>query len=235
MQRIKILINSFYKNTQARQHLMRSLRNNKNYTDFQFIICIGGYTELSEYKITKRKNVAFIKCPHNSIDFTGIITVIENQHDDLFNDGDYYFYIHDTCAAGGNFLSRVSDLDISNNPLSIPLLSRYSKNMGIYSNQLIMKHQKFVISPHLKNTDNNLALKYKREGVSREDHLFRRPKLNWSSCLCTREIMHERAVDYYKTGILRDVFYYPSVDLYKMQANNPRLIKNPRQNAILDL
>lgn len=238
---IKILINSFYKNSQAVSHLMKGMRKNKNFNNFQFIICVGGHTELSEYKVTARRNVASIKCPHNSIDFTGIVTVAENQHRDLFNDSDYYFYLHDTCAVGPNFLSHVSNIDISNNPLGIPLLRRYAKNIGVYSNKLILQHRGFATT-RLKNKDNNLAMEYKKKGISWEDLFFTkkpgRSVMNTSLINPKQKeprVVREGPVDYYKTGTLRDVFYWPSLDLYKIQANNKHILKSVRNNAVLDL
>ena len=73
---MKIVINSHSKSNIALQHLLESLKENDiNYCDV--IVVIGGHYNLNNYEITKDENITYIRANHNSIDFTGLITLLE--------------------------------------------------------------------------------------------------------------------------------------------------------------
>ena len=111
-QHITLVINSHKNNIDlALKRLLKSLDKfniNKN----KIIIIIGGYENL-DYEIYDESNISTIKAPHNSIDFTGLISLLELKNN--FNDLEYFFYIHDTCKIGPNFFKKLYELKLCKN------------------------------------------------------------------------------------------------------------------------
>ena len=79
------------------------MRKYNGFNDFEIIIAIGGYYELLDYEIEKKENITYIKCNHNSIDFTVLIALLELYHNDT---DEHYFYLHDTCKIGEKFYDK---------------------------------------------------------------------------------------------------------------------------------
>lgn len=221
---MKLLINSYKNNQIALDVLLDSLKAIPEFLNIECIVCVGGFTDDEGYTISSDNNISYIKCNHNSIDYTAFVTVAENQETSLFNEEDHYFYMHDTCKAGPQFIENINKIDTTN-MLGKPLLGKHSKNIGVYSNEIIMKH-KYFLTAKTKNTDDSQAMKYKDLGYRWEDAIFRmhggRQKM--PGCLIRDDdqpgkIEVSKPVDYYGTGNLRIVSYYPAMDLYKIQAN----------------
>ena len=86
---------------------------------------------------------------------------------------------------------------------------------GIYSQKIINEFNDFLLSK--KNTDENECLKYKSINYN-EDYIFNNDQNNkvldnydgWN---------YTGPSDYYNTGTMRIVEYYPNLDLYKIKAN----------------
>jgi len=74
---MKIVINSFINNNIALLHLLENLQKCDEYLEYDIIIVIGGYYGLENYEISIENNITYIKCNHNSIDYTGLITLME--------------------------------------------------------------------------------------------------------------------------------------------------------------
>ena len=88
---LTIVINSFIDNNIALEHLMNSLQiNNNKFKTYNFIIVIGGYYGLENYKVIQENNITTIHANHNSIDFTGLITLLELYDNKISN---YYLYL----------------------------------------------------------------------------------------------------------------------------------------------
>jgi hypothetical protein len=206
---MKIVINSHSKSNIALQHLLDSLKENDiNYCDI--IIVIGGHYNLNNYEITKNENITYIHANHNSIDFTGLITLLE-----LYNDTDeYYMYLHDTCKIGKNFYNKLKSINLTN-VSSIRINKRFSMNIGIYSQKIINQFKDFLLSK--KNTNENECMKFKSIDFN-EDYIFNNDENNkildnydgWN---------YTGPTDYYNTGTMRIVEYYQNFDLYKIKAN----------------
>jgi len=207
---MKIVINSHIKSNIALQHLLESIKENDiNYCDI--IIIIGGYYNLENYEIIKDKNITYIHANHNSIDFTGLITLMELYYNNI---NEYYMYLHDTCKIGKNFYNKLKSINLMN-VSSIKINKNYSMNIGIYSQTLINKFKVFLLSK--KNTNENKCMIYKSINYN-EDYLFNNDTNN--------KILdnfngpkHTGPTDYYNTGTMRIVEYYPNLDLYKIKAN----------------
>jgi hypothetical protein len=206
---MKIVINSHSKSNIALQHLLESLRENDiNYCSI--IVVIGGYYSLSDYEITKDENITYIRANHNSIDFTGLITLLELYN----NTNEYYLYLHDTCKIGKNFYNKLKSIDLTD-VSSIKINKLFSMNIGIYSQNIINDFKDFLLSK--KNTDENKCMQYKCINYN-EDYIFNNDPNNkildnydgWN---------YTGPTDYYNTGTMRIVEYYPNLDLYKIKAN----------------
>jgi hypothetical protein len=206
---MKIVINSHAKSNIALQHLLESLKENDiNYCDV--IVVIGGYYNLNNYEISKDENITYIHANHNSIDFTGLITLLELYN----NTNEYYVYLHDTCKIGKNFYNKIKSIDLTN-VSSIKINKNFSMNIGIYSQRIINEFKDFLLSK--KNTNENECMKYKSIEYN-EDYIFKNDQNNklldnydgWN---------YTGPSDYYNTGTMRIVEYYPNFDLYKIKAN----------------
>lgn len=208
---MKIVINSHIKSDIALNHLLESMRSCKEFKDFEVIIFIGGYYEYSDYNIHKIDNITYIKCNHNSIDFTGLISLIE-----LFSDNinEYYMYLHDTCKIGENFYTKLKNINLEN-VSSIKINKLFSMNIGIYSQKIINQFKNFLLSK--KNIDDSKCMEFKSINYC-EDYIFNNDKNN---ILLENYSGHNYTgpTDYYKTGTMRIVEYYPNLDLYKIKAN----------------
>jgi hypothetical protein len=207
---MKIVINSHTKSNIALQHLLESLKeNNINYCDV--IVVIGGYYNLDNYEIIKDEDITYIHANHNSIDFTGLITLMELYNDNI---DEYYVYLHDTCKIGNNFYNKIKSIDL-NNVSSIKISKRNSMNIGIYSQRIINDFKDFLLSK--KNTNENECMKYKSINFN-EDYIFNNDKNN--IVLDNYDnYNYTGPTDYYNTGTMRRVEYYPNLDLYKIKAN----------------
>ena len=211
---MKIVINSHIKGAIALNHLLESINyvreNNDKDKKYDIIIVIGGYYSLEKYEIEKQDNITIIKCNHNSIDFTGLIALLEL----FFNNKDeYYFYLHDTCKIGINFFKKLESINLTN-VSSVKIHRHTSMNIGIYSQQIINNYKDFLLSK--KNTDENKCTEFKVN--SHEDHIF---NTDGNNIIFENYdgYIHSVPFDYYFTGTMRKVEYYPNLDLYKIKAN----------------
>ena len=210
-EKIKIVINSHNKSTIALNHLLESMRNHPEFLNFEHIIFIGGYYDNKDYIQNDDKNIKYIQCNHNSIDFTSFIALTEIE--EYSNSDNYYFYMHDTCRIGINFYKKIN-IDISS-ITTAKIHGRYSMNIGIYSQKIINQFKDFLLTK--KNTDESKCMQFKTVDYN-EDHIFHNDPNNillenYSDWL------YKGPLDYYNTGTMRLIEYYPNVDLYKIKAN----------------
>jgi hypothetical protein len=87
-------------------------------------------------------------------------------------------------------------------------------NIGIYSQKIINDFREFLLSK--KNTKEEDCMHFKLNGD--EDYIFHHDKNNklldnYSGWISTGP------TDYYNTGTMRIVEYYPNLDIYKIKAN----------------
>jgi len=192
--------------------LLDSMKLNKCFSEYEIIVAIGGYYEIPEYVIEKDENIVYVKCNHNSIDFTGLIALCELYGEDT---SEYYLYIHDTCKVGDNFFSLLKLIDTTG-VTSMKLNNTYSMNMGIYSQNIINLSKDFLMTQ--KNTDPEQSLKYKKLCVGTEDHITNTDK-NVKIIGNQRGPVVSGPTDYYNNGTLRITEYYSNLDIYKIKAN----------------
>ena len=137
---MKIVINSHNKGNIALEHLLESMKECEEFNDYEIIIFIGGYYSHTDYVITKKENITYVECNHNSIDFTGLITLSELYSGDI---NEYYLYLHDTCKVGKNFYKKLKAIDLTN-VSSIRINIPHSMNIGIYSQKKINEVKEFL-------------------------------------------------------------------------------------------
>ena len=128
---MKIVINTHVKGSIALNHLLDSMRKQKEFNEYEILIVIGGYYNHDTYKCRTEDNITYIECNHNSIDLTSLIAIF-----DLYKDleEEYYFYLHDTCKVGDNFYQKLKSIDlygvssIKINKILITILIFFSNN-----------------------------------------------------------------------------------------------------------
>ena len=149
--------------------------------------------------------------PHNSLDFTGLITVVE-----LGLDSDWWFLLHDTTYVGPRFYKNLQALDLTEEtvPLSIHNVHP-GANMGLYSREFISANKDKILS--LKNPSklDEDVHKFKRMLVETEDDLFR----GASKSLNGVAPKYIGPKDFYGTGQQRLIEHFQNIDLYKVKAN----------------
>ena len=208
---MKIVINSHAKSNIALQHLLESLKENDIVNYLDVIVVIGGHYNLNNYEIIQNENITYIHANHNSIDFTGLITLMELCNNDI---NEHYVYLHDTCKIGKNFYNKIKSIDLTN-VSSIKINKHFSMNIGIYSQKIINEFKEFLLSK--KNNNENECMNFKSVNFN-EDYIFNNDANNklldnydgWN---------YTGPTDYYNTGTMRIVEYYPNLDLYKIKAN----------------
>jgi len=209
---MKIVINSHVKSTIALEHLLESMRVHSAFHTYEIFVMIGGFYANANYDIKKDKNITYVYCNFNSIDFTGLIALSELYAADI---DEHYFYMHDTCKVGPTFFQKLASIDIRN-VSSIRINQGSSMNIGIYSQRLINTFKQFLIG--YKNTIEAQCLAYKARCIKDEDYLFIHDRNN--STLNNFHCRHHTGpTDYYKTGTMRIVEYYANIDIYKIKAN----------------
>jgi hypothetical protein len=164
-------------------------------------------------KFIDNGNFTYIKCYHNSIDFTALISILE-LYENTIPTNNLYFYIHDTCKVGSNFFNKLKEINNMENISTIRINGLYSMNIGVYSGKILNQFKDFLLSQ--KNTNKNKEIEFKIN--HKEDYIFHNDPnniildnySNWN---------YTGPTDYYNTGTLRIVEYYPNIDLYKIKAN----------------
>jgi len=205
---MKVVINSHVNSTIALNHLLESLKEHRfHYCDV--IVVIGGHYELDTYKIKKENGIIYVRANHNSIDYTGLITLLET----CSHNNEHYVYLHDTCKIGPHFQSKLKSINLTN-VSTIKINRDFSMNIGIYSQKIINEFREFLLSK--KNTKEEDCMHFKLH--SNEDYIFHHDKNNklldnYSGWISTGP------TDYYNTGTMRIVEYYPNLDIYKIKAN----------------
>lgn len=169
---------------------------------------IGGYPE---YEKIEKDGVNLYFVDHNSIDFTGIISVL-----DLGLKSDYWFLLHDTCYVGNNFYNKVCNFDYKEAD-AVKMYFTVSMNMGAYKQSYLESIKDSLFEFKNQNYSLESLHHYKKICVQKEDIFFNNAKnlLTYNTTPGTTE----GPLDYYQNGILRVIEYYSDIDLYKIKAN----------------
>ena len=210
---MKIVINSNDRGAIALNHLLESMKLCEEYNEYQIIVVIGGYySNTNCYEISHHENITYIKCNFNSMDLTGLITLLDLYGEDV---DEYYVYLHDTCKVGKTFYKKIKAINLTN-VSSIKINKTFSMNIGIYSQKIINHFKEFLST---KNTDECKMMIFKSYVIKHEDYIFRNDKNNFILDNYDESVRHTGPSDYYNTGNMRIVEYYPNLDIFKIKAN----------------
>ena len=210
-----IVINSYKDNNIARTRLIKDLKKQQPFKRINLVVCIGGYVDNETNIISQDKNITTIKCNTNSIDYTGFVALLECIKQLNFTPDTKFFYLHDTCATGSNFLDKLSRIDTRQHD-NIRLTTKQSMNIGIYTMRSLIGLSNFILGK-TRNVRQQDVMKYKKLGFNWEDSIFKQTSSHTSIC-------HHKGViveycDYYSTGTTRQVTYYEELDLFKIKSN----------------
>jgi hypothetical protein len=177
-------------------------------------VFVGGFNR--HIKLPNDYGVNIFGVAHNSIDYTGLISLIEFN---LVND--YWFYLHDTCYVGLDFYNKIKNYNYPAVFSSVSVTDGPSMNMGLYSWSLLEKRKKDILNK--KNRDYSVAktLDWKKRGVFWEDEIIGRggPFYYCHDSRVDRGQNREEYNNIYKTDTRRAVEYFIDLDLYKVKAN----------------
>lgn len=160
-----------------------------------------------------KNNIINLAVPHNSIDFTGIIAILENNflRGKLVNS--IIFYTHATAEFGLNFFNLFK-------PESTQMLTRNpSMNIGTYEYNKLQSIKSFILN--FKSSDypsNEEILELKLNAIKQEDIIFTILKVDNVYCE-NNKIKIKNPSDVYNTGTQRITEHYTTLDFYKFKAN----------------
>ncbi len=163
---------------------------------------IGGYDRYEKLKSDYHRYT----CPHNSIDFTALVSVVE-----LNIESDHWFLLHDTCYVGENFLNNINSYPYQDKNY-VSLTNDLSMNMGSYRWDFI-KENKDKILEYKFNSEDIQSFKIR---LIQEEDVFFRPRV---FCYNNRPRQTTGPTDFYNNNTERIVEYFPDIDLYKVKAN----------------
>ena len=203
----KIVISSFKTSYETTAKLLIESLVNNNFPKSQILLVIGGYEEKTE---TTYQDVKTIKVNHNSYDHTGLIEIIENNHE-----SNYWFSTHDTCIAGNNFINFLKNYKHKKDYTSITDMGWL--NMGMFHKNYLTRNAEYILS--MKNCSKIRAILSERVFTRLEDYDFYIPDYE-----CTRSLEIENI---YKDNKKRNVLYFKNLDLFKYQSYEALNIMKP--------
>ena len=160
-----------------------------------------------------KNNIINLVVPHNSIDFTGMIAILENDflQEKLVNS--IIFYTHATAEFGPNFFNLFK-------PHFTQMLTRKpSMNIGTYEYNKLQSIKSFILN--FKSSDypsREEIIELKLNAIKQEDIIFTILKVDNVYCE-KNKIKIEPPSDVYNTGTQRITEYYTTLDFYKFKAN----------------
>ena len=199
-------VNSQEYNTKALPRLVSSLRSQVNSDD---IVVVMGNSDTEG--VSTETDYTLVRVKHNSMDMTALIGVLDNQSN-LGTLPDSWFYLHDTCEVGSNFLSNLQSKDLSSDVRVHWSVS----NLGVYTNNSLLANSELIQS--YKSSDNP-EWQERRESKHRavcDNNIIYRVNNNTSnlSSDVPEEMSQSRVY-----GVIRKRLYFSELDLYKNWSN----------------
>lgn len=175
--------------------------------DIYFVI--GGYSK-TEHHLSE-EGVNIIQVPQNSIDYTGLIAVLEENIE-----ADYWMLLHDTCYVGPNFYKTVMEYPYKSAP-AVALSSDLSMNIGAYSWGYLQGIKEEILKYRNEDFSEEAIQYWKQKGVADEDMFLHNYRSLYHFTGERRQ--SSGPVDIYGTGVPRMIEYFPGIDFYKVKAN----------------
>ena len=182
------------------------------------------------------------RVPHNSVDFTGLIHIVEQR--ELFLAVKQWFYLHDTSSVGPHFWPNATRWCSSGLPACALPLTRYlpTSSMGLYDAQFLRSPPVVSNASVLKNSRGATGMRWKIRGVGWEDKLFKvcdalspdapirrftrrceNKTLGRRTCLCSQLVVEKEPVRVYADASTpRQVWRFDCADVKKYKANYMR-------------
>ena len=169
---------------------------------------IGGYDVYES--MPNDYDINLYKASHNSIDFTGLISVI-----DLTIKSDYWFLCHDTCKAGTKFYSNIQKHKFNTDTIRLTSESR-SMNIGAYKQSYIYGIKDKILSYRGSSDTKYNIQKLKKRLIDEEDSVLKSDSIgNFNKS--PRKILDSNNI--YDSNVKRITEYFPDIDFYKMKSN----------------
>lgn len=213
--KLKFLINSNIKNFEVTfPKLIHSFPSEVSNQD---ILVVVGNSDKVKFSVCDKYCKLEVK--HNSVDYTSLIAVVENN--DILSKHfvlpEFWFYLHDTCECGKDFLPKLTHF--------IPHLTKNksltlfpSMNLGVYKHSFLFTHSiELLLKRSSDNPPYDEVYKLKCGCVSDEDFLFKiENDIPFTGV--TKGVKLTRPQSIYH-GAKRITEYYEVLDLYKYKAN----------------
>lgn len=127
----------------------------------------GGEKRTAWYNVSR--TLQRLDVQHDSIDFTGIIALLE--HPQALKNEESFFYLHDTTTIDALFHARLTSLTYHG---TCALGKHPSNNIGVYSVSDLLQHRSRILA--MRSTSHPSAcerLEIKRKGFDAEDVVFK--------------------------------------------------------------
>jgi hypothetical protein len=189
--------------------LLESFEKYKKEYNPEIIIIIGGYDAVT---VRKLNSYTIIEVDNNTIDFTGLLYILEN---DILKQ-EHFLYIHDTIVVGETFFIRHANLPSipTNTTVSFQFPSSF---IGIYSKNVLQKFKDELIALKNKDYRETTIQKIKHQCVISEDYIFRLNISNHIFFPTKPDPKWGTTVTIYN-GVPRLPEYYADLDFYKYKA-----------------
>lgn len=174
----------------------------------------GGY---DERVVTKEKNYTHIQTNQNSLEYTGLIDIVEYELK-----SDYWFNIHDTCKVGENFKELLYNIP-DNFPDKLALRDHPSMSIGSYKYEYLLKHKQRLLDIKNTNYSRESLQMWKQRGIEMEDYMLYKlqdsPTFKYNLHISGEGWNIIENEDWYETNVKRRIEYHPTLDLYKSKSN----------------
>jgi len=178
-----------------------------NFPKNNVLIVVGGNEERYEGVFLDYSTI-FVN--HNSYDHTGLIEIIENNHE-----SEYWFSSHDTCIFGPNFLEFINKFNPKQDYTAMTNMGWL--NMGLFKNTYLKRNKNYILS--LKNCSKIRAILSERVFTRLENYDY---FINDSDCIRTLE-----NENIYNDDKKRNVLYFKGLDFYKYQSYEALNVMKP--------
>jgi hypothetical protein len=169
---------------------------------------VGGYDVYES--IPNEYNINLYKASHNSIDFTGLISVI-----DLTIKADYWFLCHDTCRVGSKFYDSIKNNNFNTDTIRLTSENR-SMNIGAYKQSYIYSIKEKILSYRGSSSIEYNIQKLKKRLIDEEDSLLKSDSIgNFNKS--QRKVIDSNNL--YDSNVRRITEYFPDIDFFKMKSN----------------
>lgn len=160
-----------------------------------------------------------LEVQHNSLDYTAFIALLEEESliQSNFVIPEFWFYLHDTCELGKEFIPKLSSF-IPTLTINKSLTLFPSMNLGVYRHHFFLQDRQILLSKRSSNNPpEEEVYQLKCDCVATEDFLF---KIENDTPFTgnSKGMEGTRPRKIYK-GVSRITEYYEVLDLYKYKAN----------------